>query len=134
MKLQTGPRKAAERVAAVPHRASVTFPAACGSEAPADHHSRPDRVWDVITDDVRKPNHRPGAGTPRTVAAGAGLAVHRRAQVFCFGGLGLLKPRDLTTGPAGVVIKAAKNSGTRPPPSTSSRRPTPLIASITGRG
>src|SRR5215211_6465132 len=57
-----------------------------GLEALADHRSRPDRVWNRR---CTPPDHRPGAGSSRTVAARAGRTVHRREKVFCLGGVGL---------------------------------------------
>ena len=60
-----------------------------GPEALDDRPSRPDRVWNRIPDAVREPDHRPGAGRARAVAARAGRALHRPGALLRLRGLGL---------------------------------------------
>jgi putative transposase len=59
------------------------------ARALADHRSRPDRVWNRIPDDVHGQIIDLALELPELSPRELAVAVHRRTEVFCLGGIGL---------------------------------------------
>jgi hypothetical protein len=104
----------------------------------ADHRSRPDRVWNRIPDDVRGQIIDLALQVPELSPRELAVRFTDERKYFVSEAsvYRLLKAHDLITSPAYVVIKARRTSSrTRPPPSTSSGRPTsPTSRSPDGAG
>ena len=97
-----------------------------GPEALDDRRSRPDRVWNRIPDNVRRQIIDLALDLPELSPRELAVRFTDERKYFVSEAsvYRLLKAHDLITSPAYVVIKAANEFGTRPPPSTNSGRRT----------
>lgn len=111
--------------------------AAGGFDALEDRKPRPKRVWNRIPDEIRDKVIARALDEPELSPREVAVAFTDAEKTFVSEAsvYRILKAEGLVTSPAFIVMKAADASPTRPPPSTSSGRPTsPTSRSPAGDG